>query len=520
MGMELRSLIWKLLKEQLDQNTINLKNKYVGDGKPVSEEDFNKIVDVTGNKFYLLSWLTKKVGTGLIKSEDIYKYKEYFNLFEKNKNKFQHKDIHLYKTAEDVKKFLQEIFAVREGDIVFDEIQGQDNFVSQNEVEKLEKSGGVKYLGLFDNENYKYQVFQIFGVNQNVWKLYRDILGRCKGRSRGASIDICTIADYSYFKRYLSDPKGSSYFLLYNLNDRKSPYQLHFESGQLVDKNDDEDTKIKEYKFFEFVGKRVPRYNQENQNLPSGFEIPVVGKGTLNSKGNKEGLWRQNFSKGNLETLTTYKDGKLEGPFATFFTNGKLQSKGTHGKKHNVEGEYTLFYNNGQIDEKGIYKGNERVGVWIYGFQDGSYRAIDHSSQPSMMSGYTKSGFLDYVSEVRKGEKSAYGKSMKFYRSGKLKGIGKIGATGPLGEWEWFTPNGKIKSKGKYLRGQRTGEWTDLVTLKNDESYYFVGNFKNGQVQPNIKVYNLKGDFLKKIKKPGKINPSHYWYGFENLWYN
>ena len=116
--MELRSLIWKLLKEQLDQNTVNLKNKYVGEDKPVSEDDFNKIVEVTGNKFYLLSWLTKKVGTGMIKPEDIYKYKEYFELFEKNKNKFQHKDIHLYKTSEDVKNFLKDAISVRESDIV------------------------------------------------------------------------------------------------------------------------------------------------------------------------------------------------------------------------------------------------------------------------------------------------------------------------------------------------------------------------------------------------------------------
>jgi hypothetical protein len=163
--MELRSLIWKLLKEQVDQNVVNLKNKYVGEGKPISEDDFNKIVEVTGNKFYLLSWLTKKVGTGIIKAEDVYKYKEYFDLYEKNKKKFEYKDIHLYKTAEDVKKFLQEIVKLREGNIVYDEIQGKDNFVSQNDIEKLESSGGIKYLGIYDNGDYKYQVFEVFGVN-------------------------------------------------------------------------------------------------------------------------------------------------------------------------------------------------------------------------------------------------------------------------------------------------------------------------------------------------------------------
>ena len=517
--MELRSLIWKLLKEQLDQNTINLKNKYVGEGKPVSEEDFKKLIEVTGNKFYLLSWLTKKVGMGIIKAEDIYKYKEYFDIFEKNKRKFEHNDIHLYKTAEDVKKFLREVINIREGDIVFDEIQGKDNFVTQNSIEKLENSGGVKYLGLFDNQNYKYQVFQVSGVDRETWKLYRDILGRCKGRSRGARIDICTIADYGYFKRYLNDPKGSSYFLLYNLDDPKSPYQLHFESGQFVDKNDDEPPlKFNQYRFFEFVGNKVPQYSSEREDIPSEFEFPVKGKGGLNEKGKKEGLWRQNYMSGKIKHLLTYKNGNLIGPFVNFYENGTIENKGTRGRSA-LDGEFESYYRNGQLDEKGTYENGRKIGVWRVGLVYGGYLLADFNEFQT--SGFTKSGVLKYTAEMRGSDDlRPSGKAKRFYPSGKIKGVGKLGVSvTPLGVWEWYTSAGKIKSKGKYSRGDRTGEWKDLVKTKTGQSFYFVAQFENGDIVKNssIKVLDSNGQFLKNIKKKN-IDPYPYWEHFRNLW--
>lgn len=517
--MELRSLIWKLLKEQLDQNTINLKNKYVGEGKPISENDFNKIVEVTGNKFYLLSWLTKKVGTGIIKSEDIYKYKKYFDIFEKNKRKFEHNDIHLYKTAEDVKNFLRQVIDIREGDIVYDEIHGKDNFITQNEIEKLENSGGVKYLGLYDDKKFKYQVFQIFGVNQKVWKLYRDILGRCKGREKGASIDICTIANYSYFKRYLTDPKGSSYFLLYNLDDPKSPYQLHYESGQFVNKRDDEvNNNLNQYKFFEFIGNKVPQYSTEREDIPSEFEMPVKGKGTLNEKGKKEGLWRQNYSNGNIQSLTTYKNGIQRGPFVTYWSTGKVSLKGTHDKMGELNGKFERYYSNGKLEEKGEWIGQQKVGIWTYVKWDGTYKVVDYESNPASMSGFSKNHVLKYIADIRSEGLTPYGKVVKFYRSGKIQGMGKIGKGGPLDEWEWFLPNGKIKSKGKYSRSKREGEWTDLVENTKGELFYFVASFWRGiVVEGKVDVYNLKGEFLKTIKEKN-IRPWPYWESFDRFW--
>ena len=507
--MELRSLIWKLLKEQVDQNTIVLKNKYVGEGKPISEEDFNKLVEVTGNKFYLLSWLTKKVGTGIIKAEDIYKYKEYFDLYEKNKKKFEHKDIHLYKTAEDVQKFLQEIVTLREGSIVYDETQGQDNFVSQNDIEKLVASGGVKYLGIYDNGNYKYQVFDIFGVNKDVWKLYRDILGRCKGRDKGAKIDICTIGQYSYFKNYLTDPKGSSYFLLFNLDDPRSPYQLHHESGQFMDKNDFEMHKIKKLNFFKFIGDKNPRYDVEG-DIISEFEVPVPGKGFEDSKGRKQGLWRYNFPNGQVAQLTTYKNNDERGPFINFYKNGKIEKKGTKEYGDYV-GDYEEYYNNGKIYRKGTYgKYGLKADVWLFGDMYGPYTLHDFTNLTQ--SGFTANQKLRFVSKMRnRNTIHAYGPTTFYGRTGKIVAQGKIGMSGQyLGKWTYFSPDGSIRAVGNYKDASRSGKWKDVVKTKDGNTLILEAEFNEGSPIGGIKISTKDGVF-KQTVSPKKIDPP-YWH--------
>lgn len=519
--MELRGLIWKVLLENIDQNILNLKNKYVGEGKPISEEDFNKLIEVTNNKFYLLSWLTKKVGQGIIKPEDIYKYKEYFEIFEKNKNKFQHKDIHLYKTPEDVKNFLSQVISIREADVVFDEIEGKDNYVPQNEIEKLEATEGIKYLGMYDDGKFKYQVFQIFGVNQNTWKTYRDILGKCKGRNKGAKIDICTIANYNYFKDYLKQDKGSSYFLLYNLDDPKSPYQLHYESGQFMDKNDNS-AKINQLKFFGFVGERIPKYSLDREDFQGQFEIPVKGKGKMDSRGRRQGLWAD-YSKGKVESIQNWVNGHLKGPFIVFSPNGKIQTKGNHLDPWTYIGPYESFQQNGEISEKGEYNSEgKKIGLWIFKYRDHHNQIVDFSKTPLQMSGFTKQNKLRFVSDAKFLDSFAEprGKITFFNQSGNIESKGRISANkNSLGKWTYYAPNGSIRAQGLYRGGYRSGSWKDVVELTNGQKVTLVANFLRNYPEGKISVYNSKGELIKKVSSRN-ITPEYYWNRLHHSFYS
>lgn len=515
--MILRETIRKILLEDLQLQIQQIKDKYVGEGKPMTEEDFAKIQDVSSGKFYLLAWLAKRVGNKMIKPEDIYKYKEYFNIFEKNKSKFSHKDINLYKTSEDLQNFLDEVIQVREGDIVFDEIQGKDNYVSQKDIERLESTGGIKYLGMFQDEkakkNLKYQVFQVFGVKKDTWKLYRDILGKCKGRDKGAKIEICTIGDYQYFKNYLTDPKGSSYFLLYNLDDNKSPYQLHFESGQFMDKNDSADIGFNQIKFFEFVGDKVPKYSMEREDFPGDFQIPVKGKGFMDNRGKKQGLWKQ-FRDGKLREIETFKNDEQFGPFVSYYSTGKIDRKGTVGKDSLV-GEYEEYFDNGKIRKKGVFNDlSRRVGVWYDGYYDGTYTITDYSQTPPTLSGFTKENKLRYVSDSKERWNfvQPYGNIVLFYPSGNVYAMGRIGENfKKLGQWTFYNTNGTIKAEGKYIRGERTGNWTDVLVTKQGKKVILVTDFHDGFPAENIKIYDENGKYLRTVV-PKYFYPTLYWH--------
>lgn len=210
-----------------------LKQKYVGEDNPVSEEVFKEIENVCLGKFNYIAWLTIKVSNNIIKSEDLYKYKEYFGIFEKHKSKFPIKDINQIKSREDLEVFLRKVTEIRDKkEELGTEVEDKDKYVSMNEIEKL-NSVGIQYLGMSDG----YQVFEVpneAGNDEHAWKVYRNILGRCSG----GKIDICTIASVDHFRSYLNDYPGSSYFVIFNLSDPKSPYQIHFESRQYMDRND------------------------------------------------------------------------------------------------------------------------------------------------------------------------------------------------------------------------------------------------------------------------------------------
>lgn len=231
--------ILETFKEVLVEHRIldDIKSKYIGDGeKQISPDVYNKIVDVSGNKVPYIVWLIKMVISGNILIEDLYKYEEYLKIFTKFKHLYKEKDINKYVTRDDVRNFLQTTIGIREKDVEIGSTESSKNYVSVGDIKKL-NDVGILYHGISEG----YQVFEVPNELRNseeAWIRYRDILGRCAGRDQGAKIDICTIASFDQFKSYLNKYEDSSYFVMFNLSDKNSPYQFHYESAQFMDKND------------------------------------------------------------------------------------------------------------------------------------------------------------------------------------------------------------------------------------------------------------------------------------------
>jgi hypothetical protein len=202
--------------------------------RKIKQKLFDEIVNVTNGKGAYATWMIKQIINGSLKAEDVYKFKEYFPVFNKHKSRFPSADINAYKDEHGIRTFIKTVMSIKEKDIIHSggDTDNAKNLVSQKGVEEL-NSVGINLLGLVDG----YQCFEVpqdLRGNENAWKIYRKHLANCSGRDQGASIEICTMASQQYFDDYLKD---GPYYVFFNLSDPKSPYQFHYESNQFMDKN-------------------------------------------------------------------------------------------------------------------------------------------------------------------------------------------------------------------------------------------------------------------------------------------
>lgn len=229
------SKITSILEQIVSEASIEQLQQQFVDSEKVSQKVFDEIVKVTKAKGAYATWLVSKVDQGFVKDEDIYKYEEYIQIFDRFKRQFPSPDINSYKDERSVREFEQKAIEIREKDV---EQTGGDtanaaNLVSSQGIQEL-NSVGIKFLGTVDGYQ-SFEVPQSLKGNTTAWKVYRKHLANCSGRDKGAKIDICTMAAQSHFDKELG---SDALYVFFNLGDPKSPYQFSYATNQFMDKND------------------------------------------------------------------------------------------------------------------------------------------------------------------------------------------------------------------------------------------------------------------------------------------
>jgi hypothetical protein len=250
-----------------------LKLKYVESGL-IPIEIFNEIKSVSEKTFYI-QWLLKMVASKFVKYEDIYKFKKYFQIFNKYKSFYPIKDLgqikdvfgvlEFEKTSKDIISKLEENEKTKS--------YGDDNMVSTYNIKKLE-SVGIKYLGVTNSGYQSFEIPPSLKGNKSAWSLYRNILGDCEGRDKGEMVSLCTMQDSSFFDRYFSTHPNDSYFIFYNKNDNLSPYQIHLGSMQFRNRKDDE-VEYADKLFDEFLNFLIEKGISDVENFKSIFTYGV-----------------------------------------------------------------------------------------------------------------------------------------------------------------------------------------------------------------------------------------------------
>jgi len=191
-------------------NIMRVRRQFVDTGK-IPQSEFPSIIDAANGKTAYAIWLAKKVADGFILPEDIYKWKEYLEIFNRRKRDFNHSDINKYKTANDVYLFRKEILFLK------DQEKSNPSLASG-------KSKKDKYKSLLVG---KVEGFDVYKIPQGREDLYD---ASCE---LGSGTEWCTATGNTrrYYDTY---NKADDIFIF--INDRGTKYQ--YSGDDFMDKDD------------------------------------------------------------------------------------------------------------------------------------------------------------------------------------------------------------------------------------------------------------------------------------------
>ena len=89
-------------------------------------------------------------------------------------------------------------------------------------------------------------------------------------------------------------------------------------------------------------------------------EVPFTGKIDGKTKGSfkngkRDGSWLSYWANGKLQSKTNHKNGKLEGSWVSYHLNGQLRDKGQY-KNGLKDGSWFSYFGNGQLSSRRNYK--------------------------------------------------------------------------------------------------------------------------------------------------------------------
>ena len=198
-----------------------IKDEYV-DKNRITPEEYEEIVTASGGKSAYATWLAVRVANKEIANTDIYKYEEYFDLFDKNKQKFPSPDINDYgkgtdgkrkKNSHEISVFIDKAVEVRKD-------QNKDPSLAKG-VSKSEKYSRFK-IGEVDG-------FAVYKIPQGSDDLYNV---SCE---LGSGTEWCTATGKT--SRFFDDYIKQGPIYIFD-NGKGEKYQFHYESGQFMNKND------------------------------------------------------------------------------------------------------------------------------------------------------------------------------------------------------------------------------------------------------------------------------------------
>ncbi|CAN5465701.1 hypothetical protein BH11BAC3_BH11BAC3_24720 [soil metagenome] len=409
-----------------------------------------------------------------------------------------------------------------------------------------------EYKELFDNGKMKMSGIYTDGKKEGIWTTYykngktKSVENYLKGELDGEVI--------SYHENGKIESK-----IIYKKGDLEGKKEAFDDDGIVYNETIFENDRLRDIKFFDKKGNIISSTTSRKGDAIVAFYTPDGAKeseGYYSKDGLAEGNFKYYYKNGQLSAEGSYKNGLQEGKKTYYYSNGKI-SQSANYKADKADGYFINYYINGQVSGEGWYVNDERQGTFI------NYDLLGNiNSKTYYINGkvhgiteyYTPTGKIDYKqfydfgwmnktvqfdtlgkimvsSPLTKGEGQVLfnhynGKpySLSNYKYYNLNGVSSItngdGTKRILNYYKngvldsnytaWY-PNGKLQLEGKYINGDKAGEW---------KYYYYNGqvsdieHYVDGELEGLDTQLDELGEKDKvTMYKGGKLNGESRYYG-------
>lgn len=182
----------------------------------------------------------------------------------------------------------------------------------------------------------------------------------------------------------------------------------------------------------------------------------------FDSDGKRHGIWEKFHENGNIRYTGEFKHGKEIGVFKFYAVTGEKHPIVIKSfQKDTPITQVQFFSKKGVMESKGQMKGKDRIGEWIYYFNDGKTVLSKENYKNNLLDGkfqvFYKNGKLTELSFYKNGK--LHGKKVRYNDMGKE--IENITYKDGMmhGPTIIYDKKGAVYAKGSYTDGLKTGIW-------------------------------------------------------------
>ncbi|MBK7711213.1 MAG: hypothetical protein IPJ37_09885 [Bacteroidales bacterium] len=210
------------------------------------------------------------------------------------------------------------------------------------------------------------------------------------------------------------------------------------------------------------------------------------------SKGLKQGGWKDFYPNGSIKSEKTFRDDQLNGYYKEYDSRGKLVLTMLYDNgsivKNKVEDEPDIeIINKHDQEGKLIYSGPYRNKIPV-----GIHRDYGKDGKVTNAYVYNDNGLL--ISEGIVDESgNRNGKWKDFFPNGKVQAEGQFNDNRRTGVWKFYNASGKVEQTGSYNNGRPDGIWKwyyDNNAVLREEEYF------QGKRDGSFVEYSINGEII------------------------